>query len=159
MFGLLLNQIPGSETIPWASAPLEEDKRLAWQEAQAAHLLFRAAYQACSKGQTKAFVSKFFGASTASVVVGPKGVTMKPSTTVGTTATAAGTTVTATAKPKQMSINQFMFDGFVVQTIDKAKRVIRKAKEAKETKESMEETKEEPKKTRAKPKNEILLPK
>jgi len=153
MFGLLLNQIPGSETIPWASAPLEEDKRLAWQEAQAAHLLFRAAYQACSKGQTKAFVSKFFGASTASVVVGPKGITMKPSATATTATTAT------TAKPKQMSINQFMFDGFVVQTIEKAKRATRKAKEAKETKESMEETKEEPKKTRAKPKNEILLPK
>jgi hypothetical protein len=146
MFGLLLNQIPGSETIPWAAAPLDEDKRLAWQEAQAAQLLFRAAYQACSKGQTKAFVSKFFGSS---VVVGPKGVTMKPSTT-------AGTTATATVKPKQMSINQFMFDGFVVQTIEKAKRATRKAKEAKE--ETKEDPKE-PKKTRAKPKNEILLPK
>ena len=151
MFGLLLDQIPGSETIPWASAPLDEDKdkRLAWQEAQAAKLLFRAAYQACSKGQTKAFVNKFFG-TTASVVVGPKGVTMKPST--ATTAT----TATATVKPKQMSINQFMFDVFVVQTIDKAKRATRKAKEAKE--ETKEDPKE-PKKTRTKPKNEILMPK
>jgi hypothetical protein len=129
-------------------AAVDEDKRLAWQEAQAAQLLFRAAYQACSKGQTKAFVSKFFGSS---VVVGPKGVTMKPSTTVGTAATA-----TTATKPKQMSINQFMFDGFVVQTIDKAKRAIRKAKEAKE--ETKEEPKE-PKKTKAKPKNEILMPK
>ena len=146
MFGLLLDQMPGSDTIPWASAPSEEDldKRLAWQEAQAAQLLFRAAYQACSKGQTKAFVNKFFGATT-SVVIGPKGATLK-------TATAT------TATTKQTGLNQFMLDGFIVKTIEKAKRATRKAKEEEETKEEKTE-KSETKKAKPKPKNEILLPK
>ena len=144
MFGLLLDQMPGSEAIPWGSRPDDLDKRLAWQEAQAAQLLFRAAYQACSKGQTKAFVNKFFGATT-SVVIGPKGATLK-------TATAT------TATTKQTGLNQFMLDGFIVKTIEKAKRATRKAKEEEETKEEKTE-KSETKKAKPKPKNEILLPK
>jgi len=116
MFGLLLDQLPGADTIPWATAPREADKRAAWQEAQAAQLLFRAAYQACSKNQTKAFINKFFG--DAKVVVGPGGVAIKP------TATAATSTITTAAPAKQLSINQFLFDGFVVNTMDKTKREI-----------------------------------
>ena len=155
MFGLLLDQIPGSDTIPWASAPPEEEKRLAWQEAQAAQLLFRAAYQACSKGQTKAFVNKFFGAS---VVIGPQGATLKTTkTTIAATATTATT---------QTSLNQFMLDGFLVKTIEKAKRATRKAKEEAKAGEAKageakagEAKAPAPKQAKPKPKNEILLPK
>jgi len=123
MFGLLLDQMPGSDTIPWSSRPEDPDKRLAWQEAQAAHLLFRAAYQACSKSQTTAFISKFFNSNETKLVIGSKGASIKPKATA--------TIPTATTVPtKQTCLNQFMLDGFLVGTIDKTKAKIKATRAA-----------------------------
>jgi len=141
MFGLLLDQMPGSEAIPWGSRPDDLDKRLAWQEAQAAQLLFRAAYQACSKGQTAAFVNKFFGAGAAEpkLIIGAKGASWP-------------TKPTAKIAPVVKQINQFTLEGFLVSSIDKTKRVAAKAKEEESGKE-----KPTPKaKPKAKAVNEIV---
>jgi hypothetical protein len=174
MFGLLLDQMPGSDTIPWSSRPEDPDKRLAWQEAQAAHLLFRAAYQACSKSQTSAFISKFFNSNETKLVIGAKGATIKPKATATAAATAAtAATAAVTIPTKQTCLNQFMLDGFLVGTIDKTKAKIKATRaavakaaaaaeattaatttEATVTTEATDATKA--KKTKAKPKNEIL---
>jgi DNA polymerase elongation subunit (family B) len=113
MFGLVLEEIPGSETVPWSKAPENPDKLQVWRESQAAQILFEKALQLCQKSHKEAFVTKFFGSAECSSVkpVAAKRVMNK-----------------SPVKPKQTTLNSFMLDGFLMKTIEKTQRAKAKAK-------------------------------
>jgi hypothetical protein len=175
MFGLLLEEMPGTDIVPWGQKPEDAEKQLMWKEQMAAQILFGKAFQACNKHHTSAFVSRFFGKSGAtfgSIKNDSKELVATTSTTAATTSTTAATTVpafmishivkpTEEKRPIQATLSSFMKYDFVVkniQTIERKKRAAAK-KELK--------AKEEPKSVKAvksvkalkdeKPKNEIIL--
>ena len=128
MFGLILEDMPGADRIPWSKTPEDPEKRMAWRESQASSILFEKALQACSIHHKGAFVQKFFGSTLASdnnvkdtkhtTVAKPRSMNKSP------------------PKPKQTTLNSFMLDGFLVKTITKTqqakKRALKKEQEAKE---------------------------
>jgi DNA polymerase elongation subunit (family B) len=157
MFGLLLADMPGSDKVPWASAPEDPKKRLLWNEEQAAVLLFQKAYHMCSNGTKKAFATKFFGESviTTALVTDRKRLT------------AADVSAPIVKKAAQTTLNSFMFQSYLVHNMEQTqrqkkaalKKEAEEAKEANEAKESKEA--EEPKDTKKprkskKPVNEIV---
>jgi hypothetical protein len=163
MFGLLLEEMPGSDVVPWSQKPEDVEKQLMWKEQMAAQILFGKAFQACNKHHTSAFVSRFFGKSGATFG------SIKNDSKELVTATATATSVpafmnhqivkpTEDKKPVQATLSSFMKYDFVVkniQTIERKKRAAAK-KELK--------AKEEPKSVKVvkvvkdeKPKNEIIL--
>jgi hypothetical protein len=187
MFGLLLEEMPGTEIVPWTQKPEDAEKQLIWKEQMAAQILFGKAFQACNKSHTSAFVSRFFGGSGATfgpsiATFGPSIATFGPSSIKNDSKESVATTVSATLaptfmlsqvvnekKPVQATLSSFMKYDFVVkniQTIERKKRAAAK-KELKAKEESKEESKEDPKKVKAvkavkavkdeKPKNEIIL--
>jgi hypothetical protein len=127
MFGLILEEMPGSDQVPWLKAPENPEKLLAWREMQAASILFEKALQACNKHHKGAFIEKFFGSS--SDVKEVKHITVaKPRT--------MNKTPPSQTKPKQTTLNNFMLDGFLIQTITKTqqskKRALKKEQESKD---------------------------
>ena len=131
MFGLLLEEMPGSDTVPWSKMPTDnEEKRLIWRESAAADLLFGKAFQLCGKQHTSAFVEKFFGlhggfshnasASSDSLKLSPlsTGKEMQKTQPI--------------KKTVQATLSNFMMDQFLVKTIEKKQN--KKRKEAKDAK-------------------------
>jgi DNA polymerase delta subunit 1 len=131
MFGLLLEEMPGSDTVPWSKMPTDnEEKRLIWRESAAADLLFGKAFQACGKQHTSAFVEKFFGlhggfshnasASSDSLKLSPlsTGKEMQKTQPI--------------KKTVQATLSNFMMDQFLVKTIEKKQN--KKRKDAKDAK-------------------------
>jgi DNA polymerase elongation subunit (family B) len=131
MFGLILEEMPGSDRIPWSKAPEDPEKRQLWRESQAAIILFEKALQACNVHHKGAFVQKFFGSGTTSVV--PHNI--KDTKTISV-AKPRSMNKTPPTKPKQTTLNSFMLDNFLVKTITKTqqakKRALKKDQEAKE---------------------------
>jgi hypothetical protein len=114
MFGLILEEMPGSEFIPWSKAPEDPDKLQLWRETQAATILFDKALKACSNHHKGAFVTKFFGSVTAAESNVKEAKVNKPRTMNKTP---------PQSKPVQSTLNSFMLDGFLVKTIEKKERV------------------------------------
>lgn len=150
MFGLLLADMPGSEKVPWASAPTDPRKRLAWNEDQAAVLLFQKAYQLCSNGTKRAFAAKFFGVESGDIIK----VTQRKAATTSTTVTMPTTTTTVAKKPAQSTLNSFMFQSYLVHNMEQTQRQQRAALKKKAEEES--ETSSETKPRTKKPINEIV---
>jgi hypothetical protein len=167
MFGLLLEEMPGTDIVPWTQKPEDVEKQLMWKEQMAAQILFGKAFQACNKHHTSAFVSRFFGKSGAtfgSIKNDSKELVATTSTTAITVPAFMLSHIvkpTEEKKPVQATLSSFMKYDFVVkniQTIERKKRAAAK-KELK--------AKEEPKSVKAvksvkalkdeKPKNEIIL--
>jgi len=121
MFGLILEDMPGSDQVPWLKAPDNPEKMLAWREAQAANILFEQALQTCNKQHKGAFMEKFFGSSIKEV----------KHTTVAKPRIMNKTPPNQT-KPKQTTLGNFMFDGFIVKTIEKKQRAKKVAAAKKE---------------------------
>jgi len=115
MFGLVLEEMPGSETVPWSKAPDNPDKLQVWRESQAAQILFDKALQLCQKSHKEAFVTKFFGSSP------QESTSVKP-------VAAKRVMNKSPVKPKQTTLNSFMLDGFLMKTIEKTQRAKAKAK-------------------------------
>jgi DNA polymerase elongation subunit (family B) len=138
MFGLVLEEMPGAETIPWSKAPKDNpDKLLLWREEMAGHLLFDKAFQACGKQNKAAFVTTFFGLSTTpSVSVSKPTISMnKP------------TNISVTKKPTQTALSNFMVDTYLIKNINKVQSAKARAKA---------KAKEEACAGETKPKNEII---
>ena len=117
MFGLLLDEMPGSDAISRVCMPdpSETEKYLRWCEDAAAHLLFSKSLQTCNKQYTNAFVNAFFnikGGSSKSIASSSPMNRSKTTTSTGTNA----------AKPKQQTLNNYMIDSFLVDKINKKKR-------------------------------------
>jgi hypothetical protein len=131
MFGLILEEMPGSDKISWSKAPEDPEKRQLWRESQAALILFEKALQACTIHHKGAFVQKFFGTTLASATT-----TDIKDTKHTTIAKPRSMNKTPPTKPKQTTLNSFMLDNFLVKTITKTqqakKRALKKDQEAKE---------------------------
>jgi DNA polymerase elongation subunit (family B) len=133
MFGLVLEEMPGSETIPWSKAPEDPEKLLVWRESAAAQILFDRALQACQGHHKTAFVTKFFGP--VATVTGTPVVTSTATATASNIKPAHPISVSKSmnknsTKPKQTTLNTFMMDGFLVKTIEKKERAKKAAKKA-----------------------------
>jgi hypothetical protein len=115
MFGLVLEEMPGSETVAWSKAPDNPDKLQVWRESQAAQILFEKALQLCQKSHKEAFVTKFFGSSS------QESTSVKP-------VAAKRVMNKSPVKPKQTTLNSFMLDGFLMKTIEKTQRAKAKAR-------------------------------
>jgi hypothetical protein len=152
MFGLLLSEMPGSDKIPWHTKPEDPDRLIGWQEDQAAILLFQKAYQACSNGTKRAFMGRFFAPSSAkSVAVSSKAIKADATISVVDMSGAKGKKAAT-----QSTLTSFMFESYLVNTMDKAKRDAKKQREKdKEGKESKEGNEDSPKPSK-KPINEII---
>jgi hypothetical protein len=135
MFGLVLEEMPGSDMISWSKAPEDSEKLLVWRESAAAQILFDKALQACQGHHKAAFVTKFFGPTTGVPVVGT-GVpvvtatssNIKPAHPISVTKPTLMNK--GSSKPKQTTLNSFMMDGFLVKTIEKKERAKKAAKKA-----------------------------
>jgi hypothetical protein len=161
MFGLLLEEMPGTEMVPWSQKPEDAEKQLMWKEQMAAQILFGKAFQACNKHHTSAFVSRFFG---------PSGIKNDSKELVTATATVPAfmnhqiVKASEDKKPVQATLSSFMKYDFVVkniQTLERKKRAAAKKElKAKEEPKSVKTTKAS-KATKTtideKPKNEIIL--
>jgi hypothetical protein len=138
MFGLVLEEMPGSETISWSKAPEDPEKLLVWRESAAAQILFDRALQACQGHHKTAFVTKFFGPTIgAPIVTGTPAATGTPVATASNIKPAHPISVSkptamnkGSSKPKQTTLNTFMMDGFLVKTIEKKERAKKAAKKA-----------------------------
>jgi hypothetical protein len=135
MFGLVLEEMPGSETISWSKAPEDPEKLLVWRESAAAQILFDRALQACQGHHKAAFVTKFFGPTTGVPVV--TGTPTAVAATASNIKPAHPVRVSNSqamnknpTKPKQTTLNSFMMDGFLVKTIEKKERAKKAAKKA-----------------------------
>ena len=82
-----------------------------------AHLLFEQALQTCNKQHKGAFMEKFFGTNIKEV---KHSTVAKPRT--------MNKTPPNQTKPKQTTLGNFMFDGFIVKTIEKKQRAKKTAK-------------------------------
>jgi hypothetical protein len=122
MFGLILEEMPGSEFIPWSKAPEDPDKLQLWRETQAATILFDKALKACGNHHKGAFIEKFFG----SVAANAKD-SIKESKTNTVTRPRTMNKTPSQSKPVQSTLNSFMLDGFLVKTIEKKERAKRAA--------------------------------
>ena len=138
MFGLLLEEMPGSDTVPWGQKPENPEKQLIWKEQMAAQILFGKAFQACNKSHTSAFVSRFF--SGASIK------TNSIESVIGLNSDMI-TKSSGDKKPVQSSLSSFMKYEFVVKNIEKLER--KKRAEVKKAKKE--------KAVDEKPKNEIIV--
>lgn len=140
MFGLLLEEMPGSETVPWSKMPVDnEEKRLVWRESAAADLLFGKAFQACGKQHTSAFVEKFFGLNGGFThhSSGLNGLNHHASEGLKQSPVSTAKEMQKTQpikKTVQATLSNFMMDQFLVKTIEKKQN--KKRKEAKEAKEA-----------------------
>jgi len=126
MFGLLLEEMPGSDSVPWSKMPTDnEEKRLVWRESAAGDLLFGKAFQACGKQHTSAFVEKFFGSNGSSHHASSEGLKLSPIST--------GKEMQKTQPVKktvQATLSNFMMDQFLVKTIEKKQAKKRTAAKA-----------------------------
>jgi len=122
MFGLILEEMPGSDRIPWSKAPEDPDKKQLWRESQAALILFEKALQACNVHHKGAFVQKFFGsvAATTTDIKDAKPIPVAKSRSMNKT---------PPTKPKQTILNTFMLDNFLVKTITKTQQAKKRAKQ------------------------------
>jgi hypothetical protein len=118
MFGLLLDEMPGSDVISRVCMPAQEDteKYLRWCEDAAAHLLFSKSLQTCNKQYTNAFVNTFFN------IKGGSSKSIASSTSMNRSKLSSTAATTALAKPKQQTLNNYMIDSFLVDKINKKKR-------------------------------------
>jgi hypothetical protein len=161
MFGLLLEEMPGTEVVPWSQKPEDMEKQLIWKEQMAAQILFGKAFQACNKHHRSAFVSRFFGPSVASSVA--SSVSSSVTTSIKADSKELVTAIPSfmnhqivkpseEKKPVQATLSSFMKYEFVVKTIQKIERKkradVKKEAKAKEQKEQ---------KAVEKPKNEIIV--
>jgi hypothetical protein len=170
MFGLLLEEMPGTEVVPWSQKPDDAEKQLIWKEQMAALILFGKAFQACNKSHTSAFVHRFFGISGATFGIsgatfGLSGATFglseaKSNSNIKNDSKESVTAKTVPAfmmnqvvksteekKPVQATLSSFMKYDFVVKNIQKIERTKKAAaKKAAKAKEESE-----------KPKNVIIL--
>jgi hypothetical protein len=126
MFGLILEEMPGSEFIPWSKAPEDPDKLLLWRETQAAIILFDKALKACGNHHKGAFIEKFFGTVAAEAVTTATN-SIKESKTNTITRSRTMNKTPPQSKPVQSTLNSFMLDGFLVKTIEKKERAKRAA--------------------------------
>jgi hypothetical protein len=163
MFGLLLEEMPGSDAVPWSQKPEDMEKQLIWKEQMAAQILFGKAFQACNKHHRSAFVSRFFGLSEAKSVASSVSSSMSSSSIKADSkeSVAANTTVVPSfmnhhivkpseeKKPVQATLSSFMKYEFVVKTIQKIER--------KKRAEVKKEAKAKEQKAVEKPKNEIIV--
>jgi hypothetical protein len=166
MFGLLLEEMPGSDAVPWSQKPEDMEKQLIWKEQMAGQILFGKAFQACNKHHRSAFVSRFFGLSVA--LSEAKSVSSSISSSVTSSIKADSkelVTANTTAipsfmnhqivkpseekKPVQATLSSFMKYEFVVKTIQKIER--------KKRAEVKKEAKAKEQKAVEKPKNEIIV--
>ena len=156
MFGLLLEEMPGTEVVPWSQKPDDAEKQLIWKEQMAALILFGKAFQACNKSHTSAFVHRFFGLSMASSEA-KSNSNIKNDSKESVTAAPAFmmnqiVKPTEEKKPIQATLSSFMKYDFVVKNIQKIERTkkaaIKKAAKAKDVKEVKKDEK---------PKNVIIL--
>jgi hypothetical protein len=133
MFGLLLEEMPGSDSVPWSKMPTDnEEKRLVWRESAAGDLLFGKAFQACGKQHTSAFVEKFFGLnggfshhSSGLNSASSEGLKLSPVST--------GKEMQKSQPAKktvQATLSNFMMDQFLVKTIEKKQAKKRTAAKA-----------------------------
>jgi len=129
MFGLVLEEMPGSEAISWSKAPEDPEKLLVWRESAAAQILFDKALQACEGHHKTAFVTKFFGSGTSIVTT-----SIKPADPISVSKTQAmnksNNNSNNSPKPKQSTLNSFMLDGFLMKTIEKKERAKKAAKKS-----------------------------
>jgi DNA polymerase delta subunit 1 len=158
MFGLLLEEMPGTEGVPWSQKPEDMEKQLIWKEQMAAQILFGKAFQACNKHHRSAFVSRFFGLSEAKSVASSVTTSIKADSKESVTANTG--TVPAfmnhqivkpseDKKPVQATLSSFMKYEFVVKTIQKIERTKKAA--------AKKEAKAKEQKAVEKPKNEIIV--
>ena len=127
MFGLVLEEMPGSDTVSWSKAPEDPEKLLVWRESVAAQILFDKALQACQGYHKAAFVTKFFGPGTP-VTTAVTVASIKPAHPVSVSK--PQTMNKNSSKPKQTTLNTFMLDGFLMKTIEKKERAKKAAKKA-----------------------------
>jgi len=125
MFGLVLEEMPGADTVSWSKAPEDPEKLLVWRESAAAQILFDKALQACQGHHKAAFVTKFFGPGAPVVATS---TSIKTGTPIGVSETKAMNK--SNNKPKQTTLNTFMLDGFLMKTIEKKERAKKAAKKA-----------------------------
>jgi hypothetical protein len=129
MFGLVLEEMPGSDTVSWSKAPEDPEKLLVWRESAAAQILFDKALQACQGHHKAAFVTKFFGSGTSIVTT-----SIKPADPISVSKTQAmnksNNNSNNSPKPKQSTLNSFMLDGFLMKTIEKKERAKKAAKKS-----------------------------
>uniref|UniRef100_A0A6C0K559 DNA-directed DNA polymerase n=1 Tax=viral metagenome TaxID=1070528 RepID=A0A6C0K559_9ZZZZ len=125
MFGLLLEEMPGSDTVPWSKMPTDnEEKRLIWRESSAADLLFGKAFQLCGKQHTSAFVTKFFGLNGG---FSHNASASSDSLKLSTLSTGKEMQKTQPIKKTvQATLSNFMMDQFLVKTIEKKQNKKRK---------------------------------
>ena len=156
MFGLLLEEMPGTEGVPWSQKPEDVEKQLIWKEQMAGQILFGKAFQACNKHHRSAFVNRFFGLSEAKSESSSIKTDSKELVSTSTAVTAPSfmnhqvIKASEEKKPVQATLSSFMKYEFVVKTIQKIERT-KKATAKKEAK-----AKE---KVVEKPKNEIIVDK
>ena len=127
MFGLVLEEMPGVDTVSWSKAPEDSEKLLVWRESAAAQILFDKALQACEGYHKAAFVTKFFGSGAPIVATASS---IKAGTPIRVSETKAMNK--SNNKPKQTTLNTFMLDGFLMKTIEKKERAKKAAKKATE---------------------------
>jgi hypothetical protein len=157
MFGLLLEEMPGTEGVPWTQKPEDMEKQLIWKEQMAAQILFGKAFQACNKHHRSAFVSRFFGLSEAksvasSVTTSIKADSKESVTNTGTAPSFLNHQIVKPSedkKPVQATLSSFMKYEFVVKTIQKIERTKKAA--------AKKEAKAKEQKAVEKPKNEIIV--
>jgi hypothetical protein len=146
MFGLLLEEMPGTEVVPWSQKPDDAEKQLIWKEQMAALILFGKAFQACNKSHTSAFVHRFFGPSSGTNI---KNDSKETVTTAPAFMMNQIVKSTEEKKPVQATLSSFMKYEYIVkniQTIERKKKAaVKKAAKEKEVKKD------------EKPKNVIIL--
>jgi hypothetical protein len=152
MFGLLLEEMPGTEGVPWSQKPEDVEKQLIWKEQMAGQILFGKAFQACNKHHRSAFVNRFFGLSVASSIKTDSKELVSTSTAVTAPSFMNHQVIKVSEekKPVQATLSSFMKYEFVVKTIQKIERTKKATakKEAKAKEKAVE-----------KPKNEIIVDK
>jgi hypothetical protein len=154
MFGLLLEEMPGTEGVPWSQKPEDVEKQLIWKEQMAGQILFGKAFQACNKHHRSAFVNRFFGLSEAKSESSSIKTDSKELVSTSTAVTAPSfmnhqvIKASEEKKPVQATLSSFMKYEFVVKTIQKIERTKKAVakKEAKAKEKAVE-----------KPKNEIIV--
>lgn len=116
MFGILLEQIPGFNRDMLNSCPLDAEKAISYREQKAAELLFSECLQRFDLANRRVAMTNFFGVKTE---LRPVVSTVK---TRSMTNSVAENLAPAKPKPVQKTISSFLYDSYLVETMNKKKR-------------------------------------
>lgn len=132
MFGILLEQIPGFHHDMLRSCPIDPEKAISFREQKAADLLFSECLQRFDAANRRVAMSNFFGVKTE---LKPVVSTIKTRSNTSIPSENQNTTHVSKPKPVQKTISSFLYDSYIVETMNKKKREATAAakKKAKET--------------------------